>query len=1314
MGAGCSRRGPLLRSGATQADRVLSELDPGHAPLDERSLGDLQVYAQRYARRLRYYELDGTSTNADGDPLTFEPFFAHDPSAVFASIERIPVAAYRSLARTLRVWLVSDPPPSTVAMCRHASLLFRLPILLLSDLGERLDRLPSSDALRSRASILAERELGEPLRRLLRFEKGSRKPHNDVDLLDEGVLDPGWYRVNESDAGPGPLLPRVVADALAGAPKLADTPIDGGLLERVVGDGFGKLYTRDTHSSAQPGTPPDSSPFSASGSKRADLRAAMSYGALPKSIEQVFHAVEQISLAASELHAESLTADDHDAQYALWLTFCRLFATQQEDLNRFTARHREFYYKKVLGLSPRDPTPDSAHLLVELKKSVEQHKLAVGTGLRGGKDDKGVEVTYTADRDTVLNRGVVEELRAMFRPVSGADGVARAFASSAVNSGDGAGAELPEDEPAWPPFGSQASPPARIGFAIADRKLFLREGTRTITVTAALSAAPAAGSITPGAFRARLTGEEEWVQAGVTRATVTTNTDSSATLELVVEVTPEQPAIVPRDPELHGEEFGSQLPVMVVEMTLGDDTDDDTPAATALGALESLGLSGIELRVDASGLRRFTASSDQGVLDTTKPFTPFGSQPRAGGAFVLGSAEVFSKPISTLTLEFEWQDSLDHYSHYHKDKASAFTAKAWRLDAGAWAEHPPELEIFGVESPLPWWIFELPTYTELILATPQLLAPVMPIQIALQNPALGKAVIGGMPRTVAGGVSPGATEEIAFGATVKRYAIAAQPELAEPEALLGIWESESNFPPSTRQSVPIDLADVPDPGAAQTLEDPVFATSSVAGFMRLSLTKDFGHGEYIDKRTYALIRVAQSGSNWEGKDSDINYSDGVPKEPYTPTLVSLTLRYDSQAGAPAEFYHVHPFGYEAVPAPDRLLPSYPDEGELYIGVAGLKPPCALTLLVRVAPGTANPLKSLAEVAWEYLDGNTWLPVETAQLDDGTSELADTGIVTISVQAACDEDHTVLPGGLSWFRLRVAADADAANDLLGVDAQAIRVTFADNGNDPQFLATPLPAGTISKLEQGDASVKSIDQPDESFGGAPAEDDDSFAVRVSGRLRHKDRASTMWDYERLVLDAFPGVYRVKCLPHTALCAGSDGGPVADNELKPGGVVVVPVPYVSEGGPIDPLRPYADTATRSKIKAFLQARVSPFVGLEVQNPRIERVRFEADVAFKPEVTDRGFAITELIAALVDFLTPWASRGADIAFGGVWHKASVINFLEEQPGVDYLKNVRMLHGPDPEGGYLHADLETVRATTARSILVSADTHKLEILKGS
>ena len=151
--------------------------------------------------------------------------------------------------------------------------------------------------------------------------------------------------------------------------------------------------------------------------------------------------------------------------------------------------------------------------------------------------------------------------------------------------------------------------------------------------------------------------------------------------------------------------------------------------------------------------------------------------------------------------------------------------------------------------------------------------------------------------------------------------------------------------------------------------------------------------------------------------------------------------------------------------------------------------------------------------------------------------------------------------------------------------------------------------------------------------------------------------MWDYEHLILEHFPKVYRVKCINHTELCRDLNYNILADNEVKPGHVLVVPIPNLKEDNVVDPLRPYTDKKTIVAIDQFLRQRMSPFVQLEVQNPKIEEVQVKFNVAFTADVADFSFYQDELSKAIVRFLTPWAyDDGVEISFGGKWHKSATL----------------------------------------------------------
>ena len=262
------------------------------------------------------------------------------------------------------------------------------------------------------------------------------------------------------------------------------------------------------------------------------------------------------------------------------------------------------------------------------------------------------------------------------------------------------------------------------------------------------------------------------------------------------------------------------------------------------------------------------------------------------------------------------------------------------------------------------------------------------------------------------------------------------------------------------------------------------------------------------------------------------------------------------------------------------------------------------------------------------------------------------------------------------------------------------------DSPTFSATPLAAGTISKLDQPDSAVKTVSQPFASFGGRGVEQSKAFYTRISERLRHKDRAIDLWDCERLILEAFPQIYKVKCLNHTHYDEG------IYRELAPGHVTVVTVPNLQTQNLRDPLKPFTSLGVLQQIEAFLKKRTSCFARLHVRNPQFEEVR----VRFKLRLHD-GFDETYhsnlLRQAITRFLSPWAftNRGTP-SFGGKIYKSVLINFIEDQAYVDYVTDFQLFQ--DIGGAQGSSDLDEVEGSRAVSILVSAPAskHKIDPIK--
>jgi hypothetical protein len=367
------------------------------------------------------------------------------------------------------------------------------------------------------------------------------------------------------------------------------------------------------------------------------------------------------------------------------------------------------------------------------------------------------------------------------------------------------------------------------------------------------------------------------------------------------------------------------------------------------------------------------------------------------------------------------------------------------------------------------------------------------------------------------------------------------------------------------------------------------------------------------------------------------------------------------------------------------------------------------MLFQVADGTANPLaqKPVPHIDWSYLKRNEWIEFNPSDVQDATDELLNSGVVTLAVPRDATNDNTALPTGMFWIRAAVHEMSDAVCRLRLVAAQAMEAVFTDRGNSPSFSATPLAAGTISKLATPDSSVKSITQPFSSFGGQGAEQSQAFYTRVSERLRHKNRAIALWDYERLVLGAFPGIYQVKCLNHTQYDR-TDSGTGVYRELAPGHVTVVTIPNLQVQNFRDPLKPYTSLGLLEEIKTFLAGRTSCFAQLHVMNPQFEALRLRFAVRLRPGF-DETYYSNQLRQAITRFLSPWAfAGGGKPTFGGKIYKSVLLNFVEDQPYVDYVTDFSMFQ--DTERAVGNVDLDEAQGSLAVSILTSAPASKHEI----
>ncbi|NJR63082.1 MAG: hypothetical protein HC769_32405 [Cyanobacteria bacterium CRU_2_1] len=1234
-------KNPLIRDGVSQRQRQTPALSPTSIQVDERDLADFLVFVYRLSAQVNYYRAEepiatppngstssGTSPNGSlpnggvsSIPIATPPNSSlsnsslsngspsngsnsSPPNGSPAQVQ--PDGNWQAFFEgntPVQIALISKTRPQTVkdsyiqaleAFLERRTCTTLLPVLntwkvdILTTIQQWYTGLEPYTPLQPTIKGLVKTNLREPLTRMQSFERAC------------GDVDTRFYASFTQSFGL----------TLDPTPSIDPTPLNGTLLQA-----------------------------------RTELDAV--FQALFQTYRQI------IQHAPKSLQASLTDRQDHQPYLSLYLAFLEVLQLARDDLNRITQRHLDFFYRQVLRLPDRPAQPDQAHLIFELAKLPQAYKLPAGTHFKAGKDASGVDLVYRLDEEVVIHKATIASLKGLFldseaiktgEPPKHLLGL---YASPIANSFDGKGATFPKDQAvnAWLPFGDNKRDHARVGFAIASDVLLLQEGRRVITLKLSLEEGflllPA--NKLDQVFAVYFSGEKDWIAATILPAgqpaadgieqTGWNGSVLSLVVELAADVDPVLPydpaAPIPYFPDVPNLPLHLDRPMPVVRLELNDDVLVN--GRSPYHYFQDAELKDITIQTRVNEVRTLVIQNDLSVLDASKPFQPFGSQPKNGAFLYIGSQEVLEKHLTALTIDLELEELEPN----------------WAVDYAA----------YGVNAN-----FKPGTLT---------------IQALRQK--------------------------IWHSATTPARLFDSTISLTDQLAALHL-----------------DSFDAPEP-----IE--LWTPQSKTGFLRLQLVDDFLHDKYptvlarqvlaaatnqivLDEASNAK-RQAVIGAYYRRNDGSIDSASTyyvdldaeplIPPEPYTPTIRSLSLSYTAQANqTDCRLFHLHPFGGFAqlpITGTRSLLPSFTHEGELFIGVQYLDPPTALPLLFQVAEETADTQLRRDErfkLQWSYLKDNTWESLDDRIVSDTTNGLITSGIIHLAIpEDISRKQTTILDPNLHWLKVSLLARSRTVCQIIGIHPQAARATFSDAGNDPNHLATPLPPGTIAKLALPQPEIKKVEQPYASFGGRTKEQPTHFYTRISEHLRHKGRAVTIFDYERLVLEKFPDIYKVRCINHGQFDDRFD----RLYELVPGSITLAVIPDLSQRNTTNDLEPNVNVNRLQAIEHYLANRSSPWAAIRVVNPKYERIQVECQVKFRsPYAANFGYYRRELERAITGFLTPWTvDQSAEINFGGKVYRSSILNFIEEQYYVDYVVNFKMHHDTERH-------IREAIATTARSVLTS------------
>ena len=1007
--------------------------------------------------------------------------------------------------------------------------------------------------------------------------------------------------------------------------------------------------------------------------------------------------------AAERFFRRSFLTKNHEPHIGLYITFLQLYRELSSNFNDYTSHHRSFFYNKVLGQQPRSATPDKAILVFTVSEGFDSVSIPEDTTFPAGQTDAGEEIVFKTTSPIALNRARIKSIRTfllgnnkLYKPSGDYDDefVTGIYVAERTNE-NFSGTK-------WPLLGEDQTDLVKqnrtmedslVGFALSSPAFFLKGGEREIKLRFHISDVSYkkflkfAADIVRSEKKSDDINESYDVQGLLIRlfkdGFILDYTSGEGWVEkprFFIDINPD--AVLTRD-DLHttadSDGMNSTGPVLEVSFKLRKDEPPVAGYSKDIHGLDfrksnpvirlrlnpdahlfpyslmcGLKISSTSCDIKVSDLNDLVVYNDIGLVNSSEAFYPFGPVPVRKSWMAVSHPEAFNKNIDTVSLKISWEQL--------PDKPYGFN--------DYYSGYPGEIDNQSFKIRL----FELDESQ----------------WIPLEK-----------------------KERFLFRTERQR-----QPNCPEPRGRL--------FDTTRIENISLVNTSVVDrPGQIYTV--PEYTSKTAQGFIKIALTSPehaFGHKQYPLLMSNTFLQNA--------KVKKLKHMVSLPNEPYTPIVRRLTMDYrqsfnktvkeNSERGG-VDLYHIRSFDESVIINADLqddteyLFPQTDHRGHITFEIVGAKPPQVLSLFFLLRDNiNDNTFTAMPCVGWEYYVNGEWHPFKTdAIIRDGTKGFMNSGIVVLDIPETVRHDHEYLKTGLIKIRAYANDHAEIVARAIGISTQAAEVErVLTNGLE---RSTPVPEGTITGVNGSFQGLSTISQRLPSYGGTSPEDGESMIIRVSELLKHRGKAVTSRDYERLILQRFNEVRMVNCLP---------GVSTKNNKSDSGKVLIAVIPDVRRYPDTSRFRPRFSAGKLYEMKSYLTDKTSAFSDIEVRNPRYERITIRCTVRFR-EGIESGLNLKKLNFEISNYISPWCyDNDIAIEFGASLDLTSITGFIHSRPYVEMVtglsavkismmsKNLYELS----DTARMEADQESggvvIEPTRAWSVMVSDKQHNIELTNDS
>lgn len=988
-------------------------------------------------------------------------------------------------------------------------------------------------------------------------------------------------------------------------------------------------------------------------SKKSDNTDVILYGLLSdfqKAIAQVKEKTKK------HFEATLMESDQHLPHNAMYIAFILLYHKLQEKLNGLSQRHLDFYYGKVLRQEMKEGSSTKAVVNFDLQPMVQNTLIPKGTRLSAGKIlGSKTEILFETSESLIAYQAELVNIQNLFInsnkyiEVGTKNPIISSITSNQLYrfSED----QMPRKD--WHVFGANkktvqdskinAHKSAKIGFIIGSPVLFLSEGKREISVRLN--------------FEEQTSGDIFWKLLNEIKCKKKISMHSVISMVFQkgfkISYTNKDGWIPCDDYMIEFDEAANYFTIKFIldisdpSLELSEVIEErlswpsikmelnEYAPVFGYSFFKMVEMETIDIDVEVYGMKNLSLYNNIGKMPAGKPFELFGPQPKKGDYFMLGHSELFKKQINSFELELDWETVPKDFGGFE-------------------------------------------TYYNGY-----------------------------------GGVFNNDTFKVQFSALSNGYWYPSQSKDWPHSNLFSTtncltpegYESEQLNDASLLEFENFSELGIP---SEYSLQDPLlYDVTSQGGFVKMTFTSpDYGFGLDLYQEEFTAVATFNAKNKRQ-----LSY----PNKPFIPKIKGAVVHYkasdqlsfverivttSNSSTHVGEFKHITPFIVDDVIVDqmvkkNTLLPNFSEEGYLILGLMGVTSRTNISIYFNFKRSSATADIDNHSLMWEYFSLPDWRKFKPSSIiRDDTEGFLKSGIVQLTLPTV-EGANRGIDSSVLWIRVSTSDSLEKYPKIKGIYLNAAEVTCLSD--DPTIIGQKMAPKSISKVSGKFPDIKEVNQPDESYGGRVPEIEKQYYTRVSERLRHKGRAVTLWDYERLILEKFEDVLIAKCTSFN-----EDFAPVP-GQVK---VVVLSRRWTKK----EPY--YFSKMQLKKMKDFLNEISSSFIDITVVNPMIEYLLVNCKVQFNR--TDAGLKYHQKLSDdISEFLSPISKMDENNGgIGGSLVPRTVVNYVENLPYIERLEKLNIEHiitkGTNSFILDVHEYEKVINARTPWSILAPAKEHRV------